>query len=75
MYETAEATAPAWFWFVALGAFPASLLVVWLLGFLLPTDMSDEAAEWWTTKGFYYIPIAGGIATGALLLYGANTWG
>ncbi|HNI69716.1 MAG TPA: hypothetical protein PKM12_10300 [Marmoricola sp.] len=63
---------PGWFWILAIGSFPASIALVILISYLLPRDLSDEAVNWWVRKGFYYIPIAGGIIMMLTLWYGAQ---
>ena len=70
MYETAD-TAPGWFYLVALAVFPASMVLSWLVSRFASLDAPRESVEKW----IWGLPIAGGVATGALLLYGANKWG
>ena len=61
--------APAWFLPVALGLFPASLAVMWLLSHL-PYSKLAEAAF----RSPFALPIAAGVASLLMLWYGANTY-
>ena len=68
--------APSWFYPVALSLFPASFVLLWALSHvpnsalsrvIFQLDKDDASPPYW-------LPIAAGIGTGVMLVYGANTY-
>ena len=62
-----------WFWVVAVGLVPASIVVMWALTHLVPAlVVKEETYDWWKRVGLYLVPTVAAVVTAVLLLYGAE---
>lgn len=67
--DNAAEAAPAWFYVLAFGLFPASFVVLWILSHM-PNSSLAEAVF----RRPFALPITAGFVSAGLLLYGAKTY-